>query len=171
MSGWVVPVPSIDPQIVLRSAGVIDRYGPEVVYGHFVRVGSLPRLAGLAVGVGAAFGLAQLGPTRALLTRWKKSGDGAGAERRESGFFRVTIVAESREERVIGRVSGGDAYAETAKMASEAALALVRDRARLPSRAGVLTPATAFESVLVERLQAVGIRFEIVRRTRKAMRS
>jgi short subunit dehydrogenase-like uncharacterized protein len=167
VSGWVVPVPSIDPQIVLRSAGALDSYGPEFVYGHFVRVGSLPRMAGLAMGVGAAFGLAQLGPTRELLTKLKKSGDGAGPEQRDKAFFRVTIVAESRDERVIGRVSGGDAYAETAKMASEAALALVRDRDRLPQRSGVLTPAAAFEGVLLQRLQDVGVRFEIVRRTRK----
>ncbi|MEO6472651.1 MAG: saccharopine dehydrogenase NADP-binding domain-containing protein, partial [Aeromicrobium sp.] len=33
--GWGLPLPTIDPQIVLRSARSLDRYGPEFSYQHF----------------------------------------------------------------------------------------------------------------------------------------
>ena len=101
---------------MLRSAGALDSYGPEFVYGHFVRVGSLPKMAGLAVGVGAAFGLAQLGPTRELLTKLKKSGEGAGPEQRDKAFFRVTIIAESRLELQATCVIEGDVRARRIKL-------------------------------------------------------
>jgi len=167
VSGWVLPMPSIDPQIVLRSAGALDLYGPAFSYGHYVRVGSLGKAVGLAVGVGGAIGLAQLGPARTLMSRLKRAGDGPSADARTRGFFRVTILAKSEAEKVIARVSGGDAYEETAKMASEAALLLATQRDALPARAGFLTPASAFGNHLVERLDRAGVRFEIVRRLRE----
>jgi short subunit dehydrogenase-like uncharacterized protein len=45
-------------------------------------------------------------------------------------------------------------------MLGEAGLCLAEDEARLPGVAGVLTPATAFDGVLVERLKAAGMTFE-----------
>jgi short subunit dehydrogenase-like uncharacterized protein len=48
-------------------------------------------------------------------------------------------------------------------MLGEAALAFVVDRERLPDRAGILTPATAFDGVLVDRLRAAGQTFEVRR--------
>jgi short subunit dehydrogenase-like uncharacterized protein len=48
-------------------------------------------------------------------------------------------------------------------MLAESALCLAVDRARLPSRAGVLTPACAFGDVLLGRLQRAGLVFEVVR--------
>jgi len=152
---------------VLRSAGALDLYGPAFSYGHYVRVGSLGKAVGLAVGVGGAIGLAQLGPARTLMSRLKRAGDGPSADARTRGFFRVTILAKSEAEKVIARVSGGDAYEETAKMASEAALLLATQRDALPARAGFLTPASAFGNHLVERLDRAGVRFEIVRRLRE----
>ena len=48
-------------------------------------------------------------------------------------------------------------------MFGEAALCLALDRDRLPDRAGVLTPATAMDGALVERLRAAGQTFEVSR--------
>jgi short subunit dehydrogenase-like uncharacterized protein len=45
-------------------------------------------------------------------------------------------------------------------MLGEAGLCLAEDTDRLPGVAGVLTPATAFDGVLVERLRAAGMTFE-----------
>jgi short subunit dehydrogenase-like uncharacterized protein len=167
VSGWVLPMPSIDPQIVLRSAGMLDLYGPAFSYGHYVRVGSLGKAVGLAAGLGTAVGLAQLAPARALLGRLKRPGEGPSAADRERSFFRVTVVARTAHEKLTAKVSGGDAYAETAKMAAESAILLATRRDSLPALAGVLTPAVAFGKHLVDRLDSRGIRFEIVRRLRE----
>jgi short subunit dehydrogenase-like uncharacterized protein len=168
VGGWVLPFPSIDPAIVLRSARALDLYGPDFSYGHYVRVGSLPKAIGLGLSVGAVAALAQLEPTRELLLRYKKPGEGPSEEVRRRGFFRVTFVSRTDDERMSSRVSGGEpGYTETSKMLAECALGLVLDRARLPAAVGVLTPAVAFGDVLVERLQAAGIRFEVVRRTKE----
>jgi short subunit dehydrogenase-like uncharacterized protein len=161
VGGWVLPMPTIDPAIVLRSAAFMEVFGPEFTYGHFVRVGALSNAITLGVGVGAVAALAQLGPTRKLLLRWKQSGEGPSAEQRARAYFRVTVVGEADGKKLVARVSGGDpGYGETSKMLSECALSLAKDAASLPARAGVLTPASAFEGVLVDRLVRAGIRFE-----------
>ena len=52
----------------------------------------------------------------------------------------------------------------TVKMVCESAMALALDRERLPgtpTRGGILTPATGLGLVLLERLRAAGMRFEI----------
>jgi short subunit dehydrogenase-like uncharacterized protein len=45
-------------------------------------------------------------------------------------------------------------------MLGESALCLALDREALPARGGVLTPATAMGTVLVDRLRAAGMTFE-----------
>src|SRR3954468_1940437 len=35
IDSWVLPFPSIDPQIVVRSARASERYGPRFTYGHY----------------------------------------------------------------------------------------------------------------------------------------
>jgi len=167
VGGWVLPMPTIDPAMVLRSAAMIDAYGPEFSYAHFVRVGSLANAVKLGVGVGAVIALAQLRPTRELLLRVKAPGAGPSEEERARSYFRVTLVGRAGDKKVVARVSGGDpGYTETSKMVSECALALARDEAKLPKRAGVLSPAAAFEDVLIDRLVNAGIRFETLKTER-----
>jgi short subunit dehydrogenase-like uncharacterized protein len=48
-------------------------------------------------------------------------------------------------------------------MFGESALCLALDDARLPPRAGVLTPATAIGDTLIERLRRAGQTFEVER--------
>ncbi|MFW5876062.1 MAG: saccharopine dehydrogenase family protein, partial [Myxococcota bacterium] len=163
VKGWVAPFPTIDPQVVLRSARVLDRYGPEFRYGHYVRVGTLPKLAAGALAIGGMVALSQLEPTRELLLKVRQSGEGPGEAQRSRSWFRVTFIGRGGGRRVVTRVSGGDpGYDETAKMVSEAALCLAHDGVRLPQRSGALTPATAMGSVLRERLQRAGIRFDVL---------
>jgi len=49
-------------------------------------------------------------------------------------------------------------------MLGETGLCLALDREALPPRAGVLTPATALGTALVERLRAAGMTFAVERR-------
>ncbi len=164
--GWVAPMPTIDPQVVLRSARALPSYGKEFRYGHYVRVGSFPKLVGLGVGVGSVFCLAQLKPTRNLLLKFRQSGDGPTPEERARSKFRVTFVGKANGQRVLGEASGGDpGYGETSKMVAESALCLALDREQLPEHFGIVTPATAMGDRLLERLRNAGMRFEILERT------
>lgn len=163
LRAWVCPMPSIDPQIVLRSARELDVYGPDFQYGHYVQVKSgLQLVIGIA-GFGAVVALAKAGPTRELLRKVRSPGEGPSPEVRARSWFQVTFEGKSASRRVVTRVSGGDpGYSETAKMVAESALCMAFDGARLPARAGVLTPAVAMGERLIERLQAAGIRFELL---------
>ena len=148
--GWVAPMPTIDPQVVLRSARALPSYGRKFRYGHYVRVGSFARLAALGIGVGSVFGLAQLAPTRKLLLKLRQSGDGPTPEERARSKFRVTFVGRADGQRVVGEAAGGDpGYGETSKMVAESALCLALDRQDLPSRYGVITPAAAMSDRLL----------------------
>jgi short subunit dehydrogenase-like uncharacterized protein len=157
--GWVVAPPLIDPQIVLRSARALDRYGPEFRYAHYIVVKHLPSLALLGAGVATLGVLAQAKPTRDLLLRVKDQGDGPSETKRAESWFSVRFKGEGGGRRVITQVSGGDpGYGETAKMLAESALCLAHDQ--LPTTAGQVTSAVAMGPALIERLQTAGIRFE-----------
>lgn len=166
-SGWVVPSPMIDPQIVLRSACECDSYGPDFSYACYFRVASLPRLAALGAAAGTLYGLANIDLGRKLLTRLKPPGEGASEDQRERGYFRITNVARTTDEKLVTRVSGGDKYVETATIAGECARILVDQRESLLVGGGVWTPASTFGGALVRRLDQAGIRFEIVRRAKE----
>jgi short subunit dehydrogenase-like uncharacterized protein len=157
--GWVVAPPLIDPQIVLRSARALDRYGPDFRYAHYIVIKHLPSLALLGAGVTTLAVLAQTKPTRDLLLKIKDQGDGPSQAKRADSWFSVRFKGEGGGRRVITQVSGGDpGYGETAKMLAESALCLAHDA--LPSTAGQVTSAQAMGQPLIDRLQAAGIRFE-----------
>ena len=158
---WVVPFPTVDPQVVRRSAAALDRYGPEFRYGHYVQVKKLASVATMIAGVSALFTLAQAGPTRRWLLSKKTSGEGPTPERRAKSWFRVRFHGEGGGRKVVTEVKGGDpGYGETAKMLAESALCLAHDQ--LPDRAGQLTTAAAMGDALLARLQRAGISFEVV---------
>jgi short subunit dehydrogenase-like uncharacterized protein len=163
LNAWVCPMPTIEPQIVLRSARASDAYGPDFRYGQYMQVRNAVSLAALVGGAGALIALAQIGPARALLRKVRASGEGPSAEERSRSWFEVTFHGTASSQRVVTRVSGGDpGYDETAKIVAESALCLALDRDKLPPRSGVLTPAEAMGETLTERLKQAGIRFEVL---------
>jgi len=176
--GWVIPAPTIDPIVVLRSARALTRYGPDFSYGHYIVFKRLGMLGATAAGAGAVTALAQLPTTRKLLLKLKDPGAGPTPEQREQAWFRVRFRARAGgplgiQPRLHGprprhpaagattlatEVSGGDpGYGETSKMLAEAALCLAHDA--LPEQAGQLTPAVAMGQPLIDRLQRAGIEF------------
>ncbi|MEU6996920.1 saccharopine dehydrogenase NADP-binding domain-containing protein [Nonomuraea sp. NPDC046570] len=158
VGGWALPFPSIDPQVVGRSARALDRYGPDFTYRHHYAVRSLPAALGVAAGAGALVALAQLPPARSWLLDRLRPGQGPSPERRARHWFKATFVGEGGGARVITEVSGGDpGYDETAKMLAEAALCLAFDD--VPEVAGQVTTAVAMGEPLIERLRAAGISF------------
>ena len=161
VNGYAVPFPTIDPQIVLRSAKALPAYGNQFRYGHYVRVGSAVTLAVGGAAMTGAVAMAQLKPTRNLLLKLRPSGEGPDAEKRANSKFRVTFIGDADGEKIKTECSGGDpGYGETSKMISESALTLALDRDKLPETYGVLTPVVALRDPLLERLIAAGIVFK-----------
>ena len=161
LGAWALPLPTIDPQVVKRSAGALERYGPDFSYGHYAAIKQLPAAVGALGGLGAMFALAQLPPTRSWLLGRMKSGDGPSPERRERSWFKVRFVGEGGGRRLVTEVAGGDpGYGETAKMLAESALCLATDN--LPQTSGQVTTAVAMGDVLIERLRRQGITFEVL---------
>ncbi|MFF7236494.1 saccharopine dehydrogenase NADP-binding domain-containing protein [Streptomyces collinus] len=160
VGAWALPLPTIDPQIVRRSARALERYGPDFRYRHYAAVRHLPVAAGGAAAVGAVAVAAQLPPVRRWLSGRLRPGDGPDAKKRAESWFRVRFVGEGGGRRVFTEVAGGDpGYDETAKMFAEAALALALDA--LPPTAGQVTTAVAMGDALTERLRAAGITFRV----------
>ncbi len=159
--GWAMPLPTVDPQIIARSARAVPRYGPDFRYSHFASIPTLRTAVAGVAGLAALAGAAQIGPARRALMKRIKAGDGPSAERRAKSWFTVTFVGEGGGQRVVTRVSGGDpGYDETAKMLAEAALSLVYDD--LPATSGQVTTAHAFGDALIDRLRKAGIGFDVV---------
>lgn len=159
--GWALPMPTIDPQIVLRSARALDRYGPDFTYGHYFIVKHLPQAAGLAAGVAGVFTMSQIPPARNWLKGRLDSGEGPTPEQRAKGWFKVRFVGEGGGERVVAEVAGGDpGYGDTAKMLGESAMCLAIDE--LPETAGQVTTAVAMGEALMPRLERAGITFSVV---------
>ncbi|MBF9133212.1 saccharopine dehydrogenase NADP-binding domain-containing protein [Plantactinospora sp. S1510] len=158
---WVLPLPTIDPQIVVRSARALDRYGPDFSYGHFVALGNPLKAAALGTGAIGVFALAQVPPARRALSRLRPPGSGPTPQQRAKAWFRLRFVADGGDRRVVTEVAAADpAYGGTAKMLAESALCLAHDP--LPSNAGQVTTAVAMGDALRARLDAAGISFRVV---------
>ncbi|MFC4001389.1 saccharopine dehydrogenase family protein [Prauserella oleivorans] len=157
---WLVPMPTIDPQIVARSAAALERYGPSFTYRHTAAVRRLPTIALAGVGLGLLAVLAQIPPARSALGRLRKPGQGPSAARRAKSWFHVRFTGEGGGKRVVTEFAGGDpGYDETAKMLSESALCLAFDQ--LPATSGQVTTAVAMGDALVRRLQVAGLTIRV----------
>ncbi|MBC7633355.1 saccharopine dehydrogenase NADP-binding domain-containing protein [Aeromicrobium sp.] len=156
--GWALPIPTIDPQIVLRSARALDRYGPDFTYSHFAQFKTLPMMVGTIAAAGVLMAGSQLSLTRKALLSLKSQGDGPDQATRDKSWFSLRLVAEGGGKTVTTQVSGGDpGYTETAKMLSESAMSLAYDD--LPTVSGQTTTAVAMGDALIARLQHAGITF------------
>ncbi|MGW0877546.1 saccharopine dehydrogenase family protein [Streptomyces sp. NPDC002740] len=163
VGAWALPLPTIDPQIVLRSARALPHYGPDFRYRHYAAVRRLPVALGGVAAVGTLAAAAQLPPARRWLSDRLKPGEGPSAQKRARSWFSVRFVGEGGGRRVCTEVSGGDpGYDETAKMFAEAALALACDD--LPPTAGQVTTAVAMGDALTGRLTRAGVRFRVAAR-------
>lgn len=160
VGAWALPLPTIDAQIVARSARALDRYGPDFRYREYAAVRHLPVAVGGVAAVGALLVAAQLPPARRWLSDRLKPGEGPSPERRAKSWFSVRFVGEGGGRRVFTEVAGGDpGYDETAKMFAESALSLALDD--LPPTAGQVTTAVAMGNALIERLRRAGITFRV----------
>jgi short subunit dehydrogenase-like uncharacterized protein len=153
--GWIGPfvMASYNTRIVRRSAVLLD-YGPRFRYRE-ISAYSNPVTALVATcGLGALVGGLAFPPTRRLLDRFLPGpGKGPSEKSRASGYFKMEVHGVGRRATVAGK--GDPGYAATAVMMGESALCAALDQ--LPDRFGVLTPASAMGTALIDRLRAAGM--------------
>ena len=164
--GWAVPMPTIDPSIVVRSAACYDFYGKQFSYSHFVVSPQLHRIALTTAAIAGIFVVAQVPAGLKWLGDRRPSGAGPAPEKRATHWFTVDFTAEVSGAQPLQvlrtQVSGRDpGYDDTAKMLAESALCLALDRDRLPANHGVVTPAEAMGDALLTRLQNAGMGFMV----------
>jgi short subunit dehydrogenase-like uncharacterized protein len=173
--GWLAPffMGSVNTRVVRRSNALLGyRYGRQLRYQEYIATGSGPlgvaKAGGIGGGVGALFAGFALPGARQVLDRvLPDPGEGPSPAAQDNGFFKIDIhtTTDGGAHLVCEiRVSGDPGYKATAVMLGESALALALDEDRLPEAAGVLTPATAMGSVLVDRLRAAGHQYTVVQR-------
>lgn len=163
---WTAPfvMASANSRVVRRSAALV-KYGAQFSYRETMKAANFFVALFITLGLGLVVVLLTLRPTRSLLQRFvlPAPGQGPSAEKRARSWFRsefVGVYANGEQGRV--SISGGcPGYSETSKMVAEAALSLALQLKELPSQGGVLTPASAFGQVLVNRLQSQGIKIEV----------
>jgi short subunit dehydrogenase-like uncharacterized protein len=161
LGAWAVPLPTLDPQVIGRSARASERYGPDFSYGHYAAVKRLPIAVGGVAAVAAVFGAAQVPPLRKALLSRVPVGEGPTQAQMDAGWFSLQLVGEGGGRRIVCEVRGGDpGYGETSRMLAEATLCLALDD--LPVTAGQVTTATAMGPALRARLERSGMAFAIL---------
>jgi short subunit dehydrogenase-like uncharacterized protein len=167
---WTGPffMAGINTRVVRRSNALLDyAYGKDFRYtesGCFGRgLKGWSEAAGVSAGLIATAGVGYFGPGRALLERLgPKPGEGPSKAVRERSRFELLILGEGDGLRADAHVAGRDpGYGETAKMLSESAVCLVKDIDQLAPRFGVMTPAAALGTTLLQRLRSAGMTFEV----------
>lgn len=168
---WTAPfvMAAINTRIVRRSNALVG-YGEGFRYHESMSMPKGPKglvaAAAISAGLGGMMTALAIPFTRNLLAErvLPKPGEGPSKEARDKGYFKVRIVAETEGgKKLHARVEGTSdpGYGETAKMLGESALCLAKDDAKLPPVAGVLTPASAMDMALVERLRAASMTFVV----------
>lgn len=160
--GWIAPLPTIDPFIVLRSGRALN-YAPSFRYSHFAKTGSLIKLVAGMGGVGSLLVAAQIKFLREKLLSYRQSGEGPSESTRSKSWFKVHFRGSANGHTVETEVAGGDpGYSETAKMLAETAMGMALDRG-MPKHKGVITPVMALEDKLIKRLEKADITFSVVK--------
>ncbi len=158
---WLVPLPTVDPFVVARSAAALESYGPAFTYSHFAGLRKLRTLAGAGVGLGGLMVAAQIPPLRRAVASRIPAGTGPSQSRRDKSWFTVDFIGEGGGKRVHTQVRGGDpGYTETAVMLGESAMSLAYDDN--PATSGQVTTAVAMGEHLLRRLQDAGISFTVL---------
>lgn len=171
---WLVPfvMAPINTRVVRRSNGLEaeygEPYGPAFVYGERQETRRLGKALGILAGTEVVGRAAHYRGGRALLSRFGPApGEGPSEEAMDRGLVSVRFEAEGDDGRTaVGRWTfhGDPGNRFTVMSACESALALACQRDELPggaARGGVLTPATALGTVLLERMGEAGLETSI----------
>src|SRR3546814_19538981 len=120
---WLLPLPTIDPQVVQRSGAALASYGPKFTYSHYAGTKTLRFAAGGAIGVSTLALAAQVKPVRNLIKSKVKQGEGPSVERRRKSTFKVDFLGDASNEKVHTHVYAGDpGYHDTSTLLADSAL-------------------------------------------------
>jgi len=174
---WTAPflMAPINTRVVRRSIALAAQgQGCDVAYAEVMSlgrgVGGWLRAVLVTAGLGAFVLALRWKPLRRLLqaTVLPKPGEGPSPKEREQGMFKIVLLGkgvtnDGREVLLRCRVEGTSdpGYSSTARMLGESVVCLALDDETLTSPGGVLTPATAMGTHLVERLRRAGMVLEI----------
>jgi len=155
---WVAPfvMAAINTKNVHRSNQLLQHaWGTDFVYDEMLVTGPGARGEQLARHVAADKSLASdAGP---------KPGEGPSKAERDSGFYDLLFLGEDAQGHRLALGVKGEkdpGYGSTSRMIAESAVCLLREAAQ--TGGGIWTPAAAFGSRLVGRLQAnAGLRFAV----------
>jgi len=168
---WTAPfiMAAINTRIVRRSHALLGLpWGDGFRYSEVMGTGAGPK--GLSRALSVAGGLVLFMASIALpFTRpfvEKKlpaPGEGPSEEARKKGRFKTLLVAIGNGNTLRGVVSDNrdPGYGSTAVMLSESALCLALEGADLDSPGGILTPASAMGTRLIDRLRKAGLTLAI----------
>ena len=170
---WISPfiMAQFNSCIVRRSNALLNfKYGRDFLYDEVIMLPnkkiSYLKAEIRRMGFKTLTALLYFSLTRIILqkTVLPNPGQGPSKETREKGYFKLKLVGTLNGEKIGIQVSCNKdpGYSGTAQMISEAALCLAKDEEKLPEKYGILTPASAMGSVLIERLQNAGMDFSIL---------
>ena len=153
LKSWSAPfiMASINTKNVHRTNALLNQpYGADFVYDEMVLTGDGEQGEAAARHVAGSNAFGDNPP---------KPGEGPSKEERETGFYDIMIVGETRDgDRMTVGVKGkrDPGYGSTSRMIAECALTLTRDLSQ-PEGAGVTTPGAAMGEHLIERLEAADV--------------
>ncbi|CAJ1404233.1 unnamed protein product [Effrenium voratum] len=173
---WLMISPLSNPscRTVRRSNALLGYpYGQGLSYGEGIVVpGPVSGWLG-TMALGFMVGSLYFPPTRWALKRWVLPEPGQGPSRKamEEGRFTVRAVALGEKAKSDGQIpkvvakvdsvnAGDPGYKATALMSVETALCCALERGRC-AEGGVMTPAAGLGQVLVDRLNAAGMKLEV----------
>jgi short subunit dehydrogenase-like uncharacterized protein len=169
---WICPfvMAGINTKVVRRSNALSNfAYGKDFRYDEATMTG--PGFGGKAKAWAATgmMGLLMAAKPDSLLKKGMnkllpKPGEGPSKIKRETGFFNLLLLGTLEDgSKMRAKVTGDrdPGYGSTSKMLAESAICLAKDE--LPEVAGMLTPAVAMGTALLDRLQQnAGLEFMIL---------
>ncbi len=176
LEAWTAPfvMAAVNEKVVHRTNALLDDvYGRNFRYRETTSCGTgisgAVSAAGLTAGLGAFTGAMALGPTRRLLqsTVLPDPGEGPSRESIENGYFSIRLVGtggrSGDEFRLEGSVKADrdPGYGATAKMLGESVVCLAKDSIDEGLDGGILTPATAMGTTLIDRLRDAGMTWKV----------
>ena len=174
LGGWVAPffMAPVNSRVVRRSAALCAAWGESYGSGFDymetmgpLRPGKARMVALIMTALNATAGFA---PLRKVAQRFGPApGEGPSEQQMAEGSLTGRFLAEAEDGRkFLGTIKadGDPGNRVTTMLLSESAMALALQRDELPGgpqRGGILTPATALGSVLIERLKKVGVELDV----------
>jgi short subunit dehydrogenase-like uncharacterized protein len=157
MDSWVAPfmMATINTKNIHRSNLLLGHaYGTDFVYDEMLITGPGEQGEAIAKAVAA---------DKSMASDTTQPGEGPTREERENGFYDVLFVGQTAAGQSISASVKGDmdpGYGSTSKMIAESAICLLKNRDA--ASGGILTPAPAMGSLLIDRLQEnAGVSFQL----------